>query len=87
MAEAEVAQKARQLPYVGAITEALREVILELCKRGTTVVLSTHDMAVAERMCDRVLMLHLGRRCSMAKSIASSATAVTTVCTFASNAT
>jgi len=43
-------------------TEALREVILELCKRGTTVVLSTHDMAVAERMCDRVLMLHLGSK-------------------------
>lgn len=43
-------------------TEALREVILELRKGGTTVVLSTHDMAVAERMCDRVLMLHRGHK-------------------------
>jgi len=43
-------------------TEALREVILDLCRGGTTVVLSTHDMAVAERMCDRVLMLHHGRK-------------------------
>ena len=43
-------------------TEALREVILELCRGGTTVVLSTHDMAVAERMCDRVLMLHRGHK-------------------------
>lgn len=43
-------------------TEALREVILELRRGGTTVVLSTHDMGVAERMCDRVLMLHRGQK-------------------------
>lgn len=43
-------------------TEALREVILDLRRGGTTVVLSTHDMAVAERMCDRVLMLHRGQK-------------------------
>lgn len=43
-------------------TEALREVILDLCRGGTTVVLSTHDMVVAERMCDRVLMLHRGQK-------------------------
>lgn len=48
------------LDPVGA--EALREVILELGRGGTTVVLSTHDMAVAERMCDRVLMLHRGQK-------------------------
>ena len=43
-------------------TEALCEVILELRRGGTTVVLSTHDMGVAERMCDRVLMLHRGHK-------------------------
>ncbi|HEY6724711.1 MAG TPA: ATP-binding cassette domain-containing protein [Polyangiaceae bacterium] len=43
-------------------TESLREVILELRQSGTTVVLSTHDMAMAERMCDRVLMLHRGQK-------------------------
>ena len=42
--------------------EVLREVVLELRAGGTTVVLSTHDMAVAERMCDRVLMLHRGHK-------------------------
>jgi ABC-2 type transport system ATP-binding protein len=43
-------------------TEVLREVILELRRGGTTVVLSTHDMGIAERMCDRVLMLNRGQK-------------------------
>jgi ABC-2 type transport system ATP-binding protein len=43
-------------------TEQLREIILELKNSGTTVILSTHDMSVAESMCDKVLMLHRGRK-------------------------
>lgn len=42
--------------------EVLRESILELKRRGTTVILSTHDMAAAEEMCDFVCMIHRGRK-------------------------
>jgi ABC-2 type transport system ATP-binding protein len=42
--------------------EVLREAILELKRRGTTVILSTHDMAAAEEMCDYVCMIHRGRK-------------------------
>jgi ABC-2 type transport system ATP-binding protein len=42
--------------------DLLVDVVLELRKRGTTVVLSTHDMSVAERFCDSVVMLHGGRK-------------------------
>ena len=31
-------------------------------RRGTTVVFSTHDMATAERMCDRIFMIFRGRK-------------------------
>ena len=34
----------------------------ELKRRGTTVILSTHDMSVAEEMCDFVCMIHRGRK-------------------------
>jgi ABC-2 type transport system ATP-binding protein len=37
-------------------------VILELRAQGTTVILSTHDMAVAERMCDPICMIFRGRK-------------------------
>lgn len=40
----------------------LREAILDLRARGTTVILSTHEMAVAEEMCDFVLMIFRGRK-------------------------
>jgi ABC-2 type transport system ATP-binding protein len=39
----------------------LREAVLELKRRGTTIVFSTHDMAAAERMCDRIFMIFKGR--------------------------
>lgn len=39
----------------------IRSLILELRARGKTVLLSTHDMAVAERICDRVGFLVAGR--------------------------
>jgi ABC-2 type transport system ATP-binding protein len=42
--------------------EALKDAILELRKGGTTVLFSTHDMDVAERMCDFVLMIYRGRK-------------------------
>lgn len=42
--------------------EALRAAILELHRSGTTVIFSTHDMAVAERMCDFVFMVYKGRK-------------------------
>ncbi|MBZ5607615.1 MAG: ATP-binding cassette domain-containing protein [Acidobacteriia bacterium] len=42
--------------------ETLREAILELRRRGTTVVLSTHDMPTAEAMCDFIFMIFRGRK-------------------------
>ena len=42
--------------------DTLRETILELKRGGTTIVLSTHDMSTAERLCDAVMMLHLGKK-------------------------
>lgn len=43
-------------------TDTLRETILELKRGGTTIVLSTHDMSTAERLCDAVMMLHRGEK-------------------------
>lgn len=42
--------------------EMLREAILEIRSRGTTIIFSTHEMDVAERMCERVFMIHRGRK-------------------------
>jgi ABC-2 type transport system ATP-binding protein len=42
--------------------EVLREAVLSLRKDGATVIFSTHDMAVAEKMCDFVFMIHQGRK-------------------------
>ena len=42
--------------------EVLKEAILSLRARGTTVVLSTHDMAMAEELCDSILMIFEGRK-------------------------
>jgi ABC-2 type transport system ATP-binding protein len=42
--------------------EVLREAILDLRQAGSTVVFSTHDMGVAERMCDFIFMIHRGRK-------------------------
>jgi ABC-2 type transport system ATP-binding protein len=39
----------------------LREAILEL-KKQATVIFSTHDMGVAEQMCDFIFMIHRGRK-------------------------
>jgi ABC-2 type transport system ATP-binding protein len=40
----------------------LRDAILQLKRDGTTVLFSTHDMSVAEQMCDRIVMIHKGRK-------------------------
>ncbi len=40
--------------------EVMRTAILELVADGTTVVLSTHDMTVAEQLCDNVIMIFNG---------------------------
>ncbi|QEH38112.1 Daunorubicin/doxorubicin resistance ATP-binding protein DrrA [Aquisphaera giovannonii] len=42
--------------------EVLKEAVLDLRRAGTTVVFSTHDMAVAERLCDRIFMIFRGRK-------------------------
>ena len=40
----------------------LRELIRELHRRGATLLFSTHVMQQAEQLCDRVLMIHEGRK-------------------------
>ncbi len=42
--------------------DVLKEAVLSLRKNGTTVVFSTHDMGVAEVMCDRIFMIHKGKK-------------------------
>ena len=42
--------------------QVVKDAILELRRRGTTVVFSTHDMSTAERMCDRIFMIFRGRK-------------------------
>jgi ABC-2 type transport system ATP-binding protein len=42
--------------------ETLKDAVLEIRRRGTTVVFSTHDMSTAERMCDRIFMIFRGRK-------------------------
>ncbi len=43
-------------------TDALREAVLELQSGGATVIFSTHDMSVAEKMCDFIFMIFKGRK-------------------------
>lgn len=42
--------------------QSIRDAILELRDRGSTVMLSTHDMGVAETMCDGIFMIFRGRK-------------------------
>src|SRR5437867_10324545 len=39
----------------------LKDLLLELAAGGTTILLSTHDLATAEAVCHRVGILHRGR--------------------------
>jgi ABC-2 type transport system ATP-binding protein len=52
-------------PFTGldpVSADALRDAILDLRRRGATVILSTHDMTVAETMCDQIFMIFKGRK-------------------------
>jgi ABC-2 type transport system ATP-binding protein len=52
-------------PFTGldpVSAQSIREAILELRRAGSTVVLSTHDMGVAETMCDRIFMIFRGKK-------------------------
>jgi ABC-2 type transport system ATP-binding protein len=40
--------------------EVLRQAVLDLKRNGSTVIFSTHDMGVAERMCDVIFMIYKG---------------------------
>jgi ABC-2 type transport system ATP-binding protein len=42
--------------------EVLRDAVLDLKREGATVIFSTHDMGVAERMCDFIFMIYKGRK-------------------------
>ena len=52
-------------PFTGldpVSADLLRGAILDLRKRGSTVILSTHDMAVAQMLCDAILMIFRGKK-------------------------
>ena len=52
-------------PFTGldpVSADSIRAAILEIRRRGSTVILSTHDMAVAETMCDSILMIFRGKK-------------------------
>lgn len=52
-------------PFTGldpVSADSLRDAILDLRRRGATVILSTHDMHVAENMCDYIFMIFRGRK-------------------------
>ena len=42
--------------------DILREAVLDLRRRGATVIFSTHDMSVAEKMCDFIFMIYKGNK-------------------------
>ncbi len=42
--------------------DVLREAVLDLRRNGSTVIFSTHDMAVAEKMCDLIFMIYKGNK-------------------------
>jgi ABC-2 type transport system ATP-binding protein len=42
--------------------EVLRSAVLDLNRDGTTVIFSTHDMSMAEKMCDFIFMIFQGRK-------------------------
>jgi ABC-2 type transport system ATP-binding protein len=42
--------------------DVLRDAVLDLRRDGATVIFSTHDMAMAERMCDFIFMIYQGKK-------------------------
>jgi ABC-2 type transport system ATP-binding protein len=52
-------------PFTGldpVSADSLRQAILDLRRRGATIILSTHDMGVAESMCDSIFMIFRGKK-------------------------
>lgn len=43
-------------------TEVIKDAVLELKEKGSTVIFSTHDMNVAEKMCDFIFMIFKGNK-------------------------
>lgn len=42
--------------------ETIRSAILDLQREGTTVIFSTHDMSMAEKLCNSIFMIHKGKK-------------------------
>ncbi len=42
--------------------DMMKDIILELQEKGATIIFSTHDMAMAERMCDYIFMIYKGKK-------------------------
>jgi len=42
--------------------DIIRSAVLELQKKGATVIFSTHDMNMAEKMCDYIFMIYKGKK-------------------------
>jgi len=42
--------------------DIMKDVILDLQKKGATIIFSTHDMAMAEMMCDYIFMIYQGKK-------------------------
>jgi ABC-2 type transport system ATP-binding protein len=42
--------------------DMIKDVILELQKENATIIFSTHDMGMAERMCDYIFMIYKGKK-------------------------
>jgi ABC-2 type transport system ATP-binding protein len=52
-------------PFTGldpVSADLIRTTVLDLRRRGATVILSTHDMSVAESMCDYIFMIFKGKK-------------------------
>ncbi len=52
-------------PFTGldpVSADSIRAAVLDLRKRGSTVILSTHDMGVAESLCDSIFMIFRGKK-------------------------
>ena len=51
-------------PFVGLDPKAsveLKKIMKELCKNGSAIFFSTHVLDTAERLCNKVAMIHQGR--------------------------
>src|SRR5579863_8347277 len=52
-------------PFTGldpVSADVIRTAVLEMRRRGCTVILSTHDMGVAESLCDSIFMIFRGKK-------------------------